>query len=60
MTNTRTFTPGDVVVLKSGSPRMTIITIDSAKGTACVLWSDYHTKDFHEEEFPIIALTHSA
>lgn len=52
----KNFVPGDVVVLKSGSARMTIITIKDDK--AAVLWSDYNSKQFCEEEFPLIALTH--
>lgn len=45
---------GDVVAIKSGSPRMTIIEID--KGHARVLWSDFDTKAIHREEFPLVAL----
>lgn len=48
---------GDVVHLKSGSPRMTIIEID--KNHARVLWSDYETKTFCRDEFPLVALAHA-
>lgn len=45
---------GDVVAIKSGSPRMTIIEV--GKDYARVLWSDFDTKAIHREEFPLVAL----
>lgn len=45
---------GDVVAIKSGSPRMVIIEI--TKGHARVLWSDFDTKAICRDEFPLVAL----
>jgi uncharacterized protein YodC (DUF2158 family) len=57
MTKPKTNMPpraGDVVAIKSGSPRMTLIAV---KGdTASVLWSDFNTKDICRDEFPLVAL----
>lgn len=45
---------GEVVALKSGSPRMTVTKI--INDHAQVLWSDFDTKAICREEFPLIAL----
>jgi uncharacterized protein YodC (DUF2158 family) len=52
---TKSMCVGDVVALKSGSPRMVIFEI---KGSAAsVLWSDFDTKAIHKETFPLCTLT---
>jgi uncharacterized protein YodC (DUF2158 family) len=56
--NPKGFSPGDVVALKSGSSRMTVVSVDG--DTATVLWSEYSTKDIHERVFPLVALVHTS
>jgi uncharacterized protein YodC (DUF2158 family) len=46
---------GDVVAIKSGSGRMTVVKITD--GRATVIWSDFDTKAIHTENLPLVALT---
>jgi|LakMenEpi03Aug12_release.lakeMendotaPanAssembly.Ray.scaffolds.fasta_scaffold3615208_2 uncharacterized protein YodC (DUF2158 family) len=55
--NPKGFSPGDVVALKSGSSRMTVVSVDG--DTATVLWSDYATKEIHDRVFPLVALVYA-
>jgi uncharacterized protein YodC (DUF2158 family) len=54
----RHFAPGDVVALKSGSSRMTVVAVidDNAR----VVWSDYETKEIRDMEFPLVVLVHTS
>lgn len=56
--NPRNFAPGDVVALKSGSSRMTVVAVNDDMVT--VLWSEYSTRDIHERAFPLVALIHTS
>lgn len=56
--NTRNFAPGDVVALKSGSSRMTVVAVED--DVAKVMWSEYSTRDIHERVFPLVALVHTS
>lgn len=49
-----TFTPGDVVYLKSGSSRMTIIKVEG--NVATVVWSAYGTPHIEQKDIPCVAL----
>ena len=52
--NPKGFAPGDVVAMKSGSSRMTVVSITGE--TARVMWSDYATKEIHDKDFPLVVL----
>lgn len=49
-----TFVPGDIVYLKSGSPRMTVLSC--VNGQVSVIWSDYNSKKIERDTIPDIAL----
>lgn len=53
------FEPGDVVSLKSGSVRMTVLSVNYADGVAevTVTWMVYETKNVMRSTFPHVALT---
>jgi uncharacterized protein YodC (DUF2158 family) len=46
--------PGDVVTLKSGSPKYVVYYV-VGKYAACI-WSDYHSQLIKKERFPLVAL----
>ena len=46
--------PGDVVQFKSGSPSMTIISIDEEKQRAACIW--YEGGTYHSEDFALVVL----
>jgi len=54
----RNVAPGDVVALKSGSSRMTVVAVSD--GHARVVWSDYETKEIRDMEFPLVVLVHTS
>ena len=49
---------GDVVAIKSGSQRMTVVSLSWLMAT--VLWSDFDTKEIHTKDIPVVALTTGA
>lgn len=48
---------GDVVVLNSGSARMTVLSI--VDGEADLLWSDFDSKELRDATIPLVALVHA-
>jgi hypothetical protein len=48
--------PGNKVMLKSGSPKMTVCYVKEDKTTAVVQWLD-DNKQIITDEFPLIVLT---
>lgn len=50
-----TYNPGDLVWLKSGSPRMVIVSIEADQ--ASVVWCHYDTGTMHSATVPFVALT---
>jgi uncharacterized protein YodC (DUF2158 family) len=46
--STQVFKPGDVVVLKSGSPKMTVAFVNS-EGAVWVSWYDFNTNNLKEQ-----------
>ena len=51
------FQPGSIVILKSGSQRMTIISI-STKKIARVIYSNFNNGQLIEKSIPLVALKH--
>lgn len=49
---------GDVVYLRSGSERMTVVAVrtTSERPYADVMWSEYNSKQLRKAIFPVIAL----
>lgn len=48
-----TFKPGDVVMLRSGSPAMTVKELGEHQDAHC-LW--FHGNDLHNDWFPLVTL----
>jgi uncharacterized protein YodC (DUF2158 family) len=48
------FQPGDIVRLKSGSPRMIVTAVSD--DTLSVMWCSYETKTIQKDYIPRVAL----
>ncbi len=53
-TKPRAIKAGDVVALKSGSQKMTVVKVSS--GTATVVWQHFETKEVKVNDISLIAL----
>ncbi|MEC5146318.1 DUF2158 domain-containing protein [Chitinophaga sp. 212800010-3] len=53
-----TFNPGDLVILKSGGPVMTVLSVNNTdNGTIVSYWFNSSTSKFEQVELPQVLLT---